>query len=424
MENTLPILIADAPEALIELCGVNLLERLLRILQRLGFSGAMVFSTTPGILGGELAKRSWARDQITVQLASSAIGPLTPQLILEQSSADRFLIVPTNIYCDVRLLAALCAKDSSAALVDSNPPEFAQSLTRNPCGPAFVTRDFLLGLSFTAPFFEELKNKIDNREIDIVDAAEENDYIVSMRRRVRPLCFSVPSEQNRRAAERVILDSAQKGTLDLPAYVHAPIETAIISLLCKTRITPNQITIAGFVIGCSATAAFLLGRVGLGILAALIFGIVDGLDGKQSRVKIETTERGKWEHHLDYLIENSWWAAIAFQLWRSGQFPNVFYFFALLIGSHLLDEFAKRRAKMVKGRLLDDVAPFDRAFRLIAARRNVYVWMLACGFLLHAFPQSYAVICGWAAFSAAVHLVRSIWICDSSAVRRFVGIRT
>jgi hypothetical protein len=63
---------------------------------------------------------------------------------------------------------------------------------------------------------------------------------------------------------------------------------------------------------------------------------------------------------------------------------------------------------MAKGRLLDDVAPFDRAFRLIAARRNVYVWILACGFLLDAFPQSYAVICGWAAlvlpFISAFHL--------------------
>ena len=167
MENTLPILIADAPEVLIELCGVHLLERLLRILQRLGFRSAMVFSTTPGIVGGELAKHSWARGQITVQLASRAIGPLTPQLILEQSSADRFLIVPANIYCDVRLLTALCAKDSSAALVDSNPPEFAQSLIRNLWGPALVTKDFLSVLSLAAPFFEELKNKIDHREIDI-----------------------------------------------------------------------------------------------------------------------------------------------------------------------------------------------------------------------------------------------------------------
>ena len=413
MENVLPILIADAPEALTELCGVTLVERLLRILQRLGFRGAVVFSTTPGIVGAELAKRSWARDQINAHVVSDPIGPLTSQLILEHSPSDRFLIVPASIYCDARLLAALCAKDSSAALVDSNPPEFTQPLIRNPCGPAFVTRDFLSALSPAGAFFEELKNKTDDRQIDIVDAAEEDDYVVSMRRHVRPLCFSALPEQSRRVAERVILDSAQNGTLDLPAYIHAPIETAIISLLCKTRITPNQITIGGFVIGCSATAAFALGRVGLGILAALIFGIVDGLDGKQSRVKIETTELGKWEHHLDDLIEYSWWTAIPFQLWRSGLFPNVFYFFTLLIGSHLLDHFARRRTKMAKGRLLDDVAPFDRAFRLIAARRNVYVWILACGFLLHAFPQSYAVICGWAAFSAAVHLVRSIWICNT-----------
>jgi phosphatidylglycerophosphate synthase len=421
MENILPILIADAPEALTELCGVNLLERLLRILQRLGFRSAIVLSTTPEIVGPELAKPSWAREQLIADVVPRANEPLTAQLLLEQIPSDRFLIMPGDIYCDARLLAALCAKQSPAALVDSDPPEFARSLNQNPCGPALVDKDFLSSLSPTAAFFQQLKERIDNRKIDIVDAAEEDDYIVSMRRRVRPLCFSAPPEPSRRIAERVILDSAQKGTLDLPAYLHAPIETAIISLLCKTRITPNQITIAGFIIGCSATTAFALGYTGVGIIAALIFGIVDGLDGKQSRVKIETTERGKWEHHLDYVIENSWWATIAFHLWRSGQFPNAFYFLALLIGSHLLDEFAKRRAKIAKGRLLDDVAPFDRAFRLISARRNVYVWILACGFLLDAFPQSYAVICGWAAFSAAIHLVRSIWICGG-AVRRFIGI--
>src|SRR5438105_1846539 len=145
MENILPILIADAPRALIELCGVNLLERLLRILQRLGFRRAIVFSTTPEIVGAELAKRSWPREHI---------------------------------------------------------------------------------------------RKIDHGKIDAVDAAKQDDYIVAMRRHVRPLCFRVPLEQDRRLAERIILDSAQKGTLDLPAYLHAPTETALISLLCKTRITP------------------------------------------------------------------------------------------------------------------------------------------------------------------------------------------
>ena len=423
MGNVLPILVADAPDALTELCGVNLIERLLRILQRLGFRRAIVFSSTPEIVGAELAKRSWARQEITTQVVPIAVKPVTAHRILEQDETARFLIVPANVYCDARLLAALSARNSPTVLVDSNPPQLVEQLIQNPSGPALVTRDFLLACSNSAPLVEELKQKIHAGEVEAVDAAKVDDYIVSMRRRVRPLCFSAPPEQTRRVAERVILDSAQNGTLDLPAYIHGPIETVIISLLCKTRITPNQITVGGFVIGCSATAAFVVGRIGLGILAALIFGIVDGLDGKQSRVKIETTERGKWEHHLDYLIENSWWLAIAFHLWRSGQSPNAFYFLTLLIASHLLAEFAKRRVKIARGRLLDDVAPFDRAFRLIAARRNVYVWILACGFLLGVFPQSYAIMCGWAAISAAVHLARSIWICDG-AVRRFVGIRS
>jgi phosphatidylglycerophosphate synthase len=416
MENILPIVIADAPGALTELCGVNSLERSLRILQRLGFHRAVVFSSTPEVVGAELAKRSWARKDLTIQLLSTAMKPLTVQLLLEQA-AERFLIVPANIYCDARLLAALCVNNSSAALVDSNPPEFARNVIRNPCGPALITRVFLVALSPAAPFVKELTKIIDHARIDVVDAANQDDYIVAMRRHVRPLCFRAAQEQDRRLAERIILDSAQNGTLDFPAYLHAPIETALVSLLCKTRITPNQITIAGLVVGCSATVAFVTGRVGLGILAALIFGIVDGLDGKQARVKVETTERGKWEHYLDYLIENSWWAAIAFYLWRSGQFSNAFYFLGLLIASHLLDESAKRLAKMVKGRLLDDVAPFDRAFRLIAARRNIYVWILAFGFLLNAFPQSYAIICGWATISAVVHLVRSIWICNAPRFR-------
>jgi len=418
VENILPILVADAPDALTELCGVNLVERLLRILQRLGFRRAIVFSGIPEIIGVELAKPSWARQQITAQLVPTAPKSVTVQQILEQGQTARFLIVPANVYCDRRLLAALSARNCPTVLVDSNPPQFLQHLIQNPSGPALVTRDFLLACSNSAPVVEELKQKIETGGIDTVDAAKVDDYIVSMRRHVRALCFPAPRAQDRRLAQRIILDSAQNGTLDFPAYVHAPIETAIVSRLCRTRITPNQITIAGFIIGCSATAAFAFGHVGVGLLAALAFGVVDGLDGKLSRVKVETTKRGEWEHHLDYLIENSWWTAIAFHLWQSAQLRSAFYFLALLVGSHLLDAFVKRRAKMATGRLLDDVAPFDRAFRLISARRNVYVWVLGCSFLLGAFPKSYAIICGWAAVSAAVHFMRSAWICN--ALRRRV----
>src|ERR1700746_269465 len=169
MENILPILVADAPEALIELCGVNLVERLLRILQRLGFRRVIVFSSTPEIIGAELAKRSWAREEIIAQLVPTAAESVTARRILEQGQTTRFLIVPANVYCDARLLAALSARNSPTILVDSNPPQVVQHLIQNLSGPALVTREFLLACSDRTPIFDELRRKFDAREIDAVD---------------------------------------------------------------------------------------------------------------------------------------------------------------------------------------------------------------------------------------------------------------
>src|SRR5215472_3317068 len=112
VEKILPILVADAPDALTELCGVNLVERLLRVLQRLGFRRAIVFSNTPEIIGPELAKSSWARQQITAQLVPNDAKPVTAQRILEQGHDERFLVVPANVYCDARLLVALSTRNS------------------------------------------------------------------------------------------------------------------------------------------------------------------------------------------------------------------------------------------------------------------------------------------------------------------------
>lgn len=426
------VLLADAPEALVELCGVTLLERLLRILQRLGFQRAVVVSATSNALSGELAKPSWARRQLIVDLVPRAVGveaAVRSRILSESSGAtalaaasattpERWLIIPAGIYCDARLLAALCDKNAPAVLVDSNPPEFARPLIDNFtqttcgrfCGPALLTKNSASTFSPSAPFFEQLKEWIDNRKIDVVDAATEPDYVVSMRRHLRPLCFAAPSPNNRHVAEMLVLDTAQNGTLDIPGYVHAPIENWIVSWLCRTRITPNQVTVLSFLIGGIATVLFAMGHLWVGTLIALLFGVLDGVDGKLARVKIETTKRGNWEHQLDYLIENSWWAALAFHLWRSGQSLNAFFLFALLIVSDLVDRFAKRQAKIATGRQLDDVSRFDRAFRLIAGRRNIYVWILATGLLLGVAGQAYAAICVWAGVTAAVHLLRCLWI--------------
>ena len=380
MENIRPVLLADSPDVLTKVCGITLLERLLRTLQRLGFWRATVVSTDKAIADA-LAKPSWARAKVVVDLAEC----------LPQSS-DPLLIIPANLYCDARLLTALSAKNSSARLIDSKPREFVQ----NPCGP-------ILQIPAT-----------NSDKIDIVDAAAVDDYVVSMRRHIRPVCFR--ASDNVALAERIILDSAQKGTLDIPARVHAPIEKWIISHLCKTRITPNQITLITALLSATVTLQFAFGWLWSGTLLALAVGILDGVDGKQARVKVETTELGEWEHKIDAVLEASWWIALAIHFRATGEVSMSILFVIALLLAHVVDGFARRFVQRRTGRSLDDVNRFDRALRLIGGRRNIYTWMFAISLICRAPAIGFTAFCVWGIFSAAIHVARAFWVGRSSQV--------
>ncbi|MEP6603400.1 MAG: CDP-alcohol phosphatidyltransferase family protein, partial [Spartobacteria bacterium] len=349
MENVRPILLADSPDCLTELCGITLIERLLRTLQRLGFTRATVVTSNNDI-AAEVTKRSWPRAKVIVDLAERI-----------PETAQPLLIVPANVYCDARLLRALCAKTNSAELRDF------------PSGPRLQTGD----------------NSDIRREqrIDIVDPAEVDDYIVSMRRHVRPVCIFPALDIAQ--AERMVLDSAQNGTLDLPAQIHAPIETWLVSHLCRTPITPNQITIFTAFLSAMVVFQFATGRLWSGTLLALVIGILDGIDGKLARVKVETTELGQWEHKIDAVLEAAWWLALALHFRTTSELPSALLLFGALLLADVADGFARRSVRRATGRNLDDVSNFDRAFRLVSGRRNIYVWMFASGLLFGVAPQTY-----------------------------------
>ena len=69
------IILADGPGALAELCGISLLERLLRTLQRLGLTKAIILSATPELIAQHLANPSPHRAKVAVDLRPRAGGP-------------------------------------------------------------------------------------------------------------------------------------------------------------------------------------------------------------------------------------------------------------------------------------------------------------------------------------------------------------
>ena len=166
-----------------------------------------------------------------------------------------------------------------------------------------------------------------------------------------------------------------------------------------------------------ATVLFATGRLGWGLALALIVGVLDGLDGKQARVKIETTKRGKLEHWFDTLFEWSWWISIAYYLQSSGQLAGAFRYLLLLLVAEAIDGILKASVKFTTDRLIDELGAFERLVRLIGGRRNVYVWILTIGFLLGAPGKAFVAMAWLELVTAIVHLPRAVW---EIGVKRYV----
>ena len=412
------VVLADSPAALAEFCGITALERLLRTLQRCGIRRITVLSSTPESIGDQLSRPSWPRAELELTVRNRSDGPVTVEQIVDgvPSDARLILMVPADSIFDPRLLESLNSQETPTALVDSNVPTQLEALVAAApdtargklCGPVLIERDWIA--SQNGSLTEALHNGLENRTLAALDVAEQPLYYVPMRRELRPFWFPAPVLSNAKLAKRVLLDSTQKGTLDIPAFVHGPIETFLVSHLCKTSITPNQLTVLTNIVAWVATFLFATGRLIPGIVIALIVGVLDGLDGKQARVKVETTKGGKLEHWFDAVFEWSWWIALAYYFHASGQLPGAFYYLGLLIAAEAVDGILKGRVYFTTGKLIDELGTFERIVRLVGGRRNIYVWILAIALILGA-PATGFVVMAWLEIAtAAVHLPRVIWV--------------
>jgi phosphatidylglycerophosphate synthase len=413
------VILADDPGALTELCGISTLERLLRTLQRCGITHATILSSTPDPIARELARPSWARAHLNVTLRTRPIGALTIEQIADAwpAATKLLLVIPADSVFDPRLLRTLVSQEAPAVLADSGVrrPHLQALIGSAPdtargklCGPAILKREW--ASAQCGPLQQVLRSGLANRSLPALDVSAQPLYHVSMRRHLRPYWFPAPSRhgQNRELAKRVLFDSIQKGTLDIPALFHAPIETFLVSRLCKTGITPNQLTLLCNIAAWIVTFLLATGHLGWGLGLALIVGLLDGLDGKQARIKIETTKSGKIEHWFDALFEMSWWIAIAWHFRISSQLPSAFGYLLLLLAAEGVDGLAKGSVYFTTGQVIDELGPFERFVRLVGGRRNVYVWILTIGFLLGA-PTKAFIFMAWLQVATAIaHLPSAI----------------
>jgi phosphatidylglycerophosphate synthase len=417
------LIVADSPEALTELCGISLLERMRRIALQLGFREAMILSNSVKMVATHVANESWHRADVALTFrertgAKVTVGDILDCLAtLRVVSDGRILIVFAGFYCDERLLRSLAGAQTNSALIDSEPPPIIAPLLENSavhssqllCA-ALLSKEWLSRKNRGGALVEEITADTIAGRVARVDAARQQAYVRSMRRSVRPVFFPAPSLEDRPLAERLLRDATQKGVLDFPALLHAPIEKWLVSHLCRTSITPNQITFGTGVLGLGVTLLYAGGYLWAGALCGLIIGVLDGIDGKLARLKVQTTKLGKKEHDLDYFVETSWWAALAYHFHATGQIRYAYVFFVAFLAFDRLERVAKQAVQRRIGRNLDDFAPFDRLVRIVAGRRNIYTWLFTFFLVIGAPATGFIWICFWGVASAVIHIFRALQI--------------
>ena len=175
----------------------------------------------------------------------------------------------------------------------------------------------------------------------------------------------------------------EKGASDLLAYyVHRPIENRIVLKLRNTRITPNQITIMTNLLAYIVAALYFFGFLLPGSILSFAVGLMDGVDGKLARAKNQTSKLGKMEHAFDLLFEFTWLISLALFLNRStgDSLPLILSMFSILFISfyrYCYDTFSR-----TMGTSLDIYGDFEKRFRRIAGRRNLYNIHILIGVLL------------------------------------------
>ena len=411
------LVIASHAAVSVKLCGISLLELSLRTLQGCGFTHALILTDSEELISEapRIFSPHWTK--IACTFSSRPTGPVTLEQLVAVWPVNRrdLLVLRGDSVFDSRLLHLLSAQNSPVALVDSAvPAKFHPLILSAPitkrgrlCGAAFLSRDWVSGRN--GPFEEALCTELDTGTPAVFDAATQSWYSPELHRDLRAYWFPSPTQAHQKLAELVILDSAQKGTLDIPALAHAPIETFIVGKLCKTAITPNQLTIFCSIVAWAATVLFATGHLGYAIAVALVVGVLDGLDGKLARVKLETSQAGKLEHLFDVLFENSWWIALAWHLQASGKLPEAFSFLGLLLGAEVLNALARTSIVRYYRKSMAELGSFDRLFRLVGGRRNIYVWILALGLLFDNVAGAFKLIAWWEVATAAVHVSRAAW---------------
>ncbi len=388
--------------------GISLLERHLRVFADLGARRVSVIGPAAGhTLQARVDgfDETWFRALQVVDCVGTDESPASwfPE---EDEPA---LVLDANYLHDPRILRTILEGGSNKRVVDST----ARASVRLLVADADLLRALTATWTGSESFWSALAAAPESI-CPVYDLRDMDPYIVNLRRRLPPWWLVLDSDRKTRRAERLLIDAAQKGTLDFPAeFIHPPLENLLTKWISAGPVTPNQITTLTVALAFLTTGLLAAGYPVIGLIIAFFVGVLDGVDGKLARTTVRCTRFGdRYEHILDVVWELTWYWALGWMLSGAGGGDQAV---PVVLGGvitlfYLLDKAATGMFKSRRGIELFDYEPVDRFFRRIGARRNTNVLLLLAGALAGMLGEAFAVVALWTVITAGFHWTRAIWL--------------
>ncbi|MEE9140611.1 MAG: CDP-alcohol phosphatidyltransferase family protein [Alphaproteobacteria bacterium] len=209
-----------------------------------------------------------------------------------------------------------------------------------------------------------------------------------------------------REAERRVMSQQGRKISDGPVarYLNRPVSRWLTRYLVRTAVTPNQISIASWLLACVAAALFVTGgypALAAGGVVAQLASIVDGCDGEVARLRREQSDFGGWfdailDRYADaFLLFGLTWHEFAATGTQMSLVIGVAAIIGAFVHSYTADKYDGMMTRKLRG------APYFRP------GRDVRTFVIFLGALLNGPLLALAVI----AVMTNVDVVRRIILC-------------
>jgi phosphatidylglycerophosphate synthase len=245
--------------------------------------------------------------------------------------------------------------------------------------------------------------------LDILTPSELDGFDKSLRRSAAPLLEPVSTDGHARL-EDTLYGNAYKGITDLVTkFVWPRPAKRAVRWCANAGVSPNAVTITGFILMLLAGALFLQGHYVLGLVLGWIMTFLDTVDGKLARVTVQSSRFGHvLDHGMDIVHPPFWYALWGMGLdgfWATSSLDRAEYSWIIFAG-YIIGRLCEAGFHAYAKCSMFGWRPFDAYFRLITARRNPCLILLTAAILVGRPDIGFVAVVTWTAATTAVLAAR------------------